>query len=215
MDVTEQRVTRVVLADDHEAVRKGIKTLLRPARDIVVVGEAKNGEDTLKKVDELSPDVLLLDIEMPGINGIAVARKLKENKQEIRVLVLSAFDDQEYIEELMTLGVSGYLVKGESPDKIIEAIRGVARGENGWLSPQVAKKIYKKEEKISLVQKTLTFLELKVLRQLAENKSDQEISSELDLDVDAVEGQIQSIINKLNVSNRAEAVTEAIKQGWV
>jgi DNA-binding NarL/FixJ family response regulator len=215
MNKSKQQLTRVVLADDHDAVRSGIKSLLRPAHDIVVVGEAKNGEDTLKTVNELSPDVLLLDIEMPGMNGIGVARQIKDNRQDTRVLVLSAYDDQEYIEELMTLGVSGYLVKGEAPKKIIEAIRGVARGEKGWLSPQIAKKILGKEEKTNPAQKTLTFLELRILRQMAERKSDQEISTELDLDRETVTKQVQSILAKLNAASRDEAVTEAIKQGWV
>jgi DNA-binding NarL/FixJ family response regulator len=135
--------TRVVLAEDHERVRHGIRSLLEKTSDIEVVGEANNGLDAIRLVKELEPDVLLLDVEMPGLNGIEVARRLKSQGLSTRILVLSAYDDQEYILELLDHEVSGYLIKGEAPEHIVEAVRGVARDENGWVSPQVAMKLEK------------------------------------------------------------------------
>ncbi len=133
--------TRVVLAEDNEIVRKGIRKLLIRAQDIEVVAEAKDGLEALRHVDELLPDILLLDVEMPLLNGIQVARKLKNLGSPTRILVLSAYDDQEYIQEMLANGASGYLIKDEAPERIIEAVRGVAQGEMGWVSPQVKAKL--------------------------------------------------------------------------
>lgn len=107
------------------------------ASEIEVIGEAKDGKEALRQVTENTPDVLLLDVEMPGMNGIEVAQIMKNReKYPTRILVLSAYDDQEYIREMMNNGASGYLLKDEAPERIIEALKSVAKGETGWLSPQ-------------------------------------------------------------------------------
>jgi DNA-binding NarL/FixJ family response regulator len=118
---------RVVLAEDNEIVRRGIRSLLNQATDIEVVGEAENGIDALRLVNELSPDVLLLDVEMPKLNGIEVARQLQRDGRDIHILVLSAYDDKEYIQAMLNSGVSGYLIKDEAPERIIESVRGLIR----------------------------------------------------------------------------------------
>jgi DNA-binding NarL/FixJ family response regulator len=138
-------VTRIVLAEDNEVVRKGIKRLLNNAVDIEVVGEAGNGFETLQLVDQLLPDILMLDVEMPQLNGIEVARRLKRRKQKPRILVLSAYDDPGYIREMFRIGAAGYLIKDEAPDRILEAVRGVAQGQIGWVSPQVKARAMKKK----------------------------------------------------------------------
>jgi DNA-binding NarL/FixJ family response regulator len=130
-------VTRILLAEDNEVVRKGIKRLLNNAADIEVVGEAEDGIETLQLVDQLLPDILMLDVEMPKLNGIEVARRLKRRKQKPRILVLSAYDDPGYIREMLGIGAAGYLIKDEAPERILEAVRGVAQGQVGWVSPQV------------------------------------------------------------------------------
>ena len=136
-----QTATRVVLAEDNEIIRRGIRNLLTKARDIEVVGEAKTGVEALHLVDELLPDVLLLDVEMPLLNGIEVARQMKKGGRITRILVLSAYDDREYIQEMLANGAAGYLIKDEAPKRIIEAVLGVARGETGWVSPRVEAKL--------------------------------------------------------------------------
>src|SRR5512138_314526 len=136
--------TRVVIAEDNELVRKGIRRLLNKASDIAVVGEAKDGMEAMHLVDKLAPDLLLLDVEMPRLSGIEVARRLNKNNSGTRVLVLSAYDDQEYIQEMLANGASGYLIKDEAPQRIVEAVRGVALGETGWVSPQVKDRLKRK-----------------------------------------------------------------------
>jgi len=137
-------LTSVVLAEDNEYVRRGIRRLLNNAHDIDVVAEARDGIEALALVHALLPDILLLDVEMPLLNGIEVARRLRTEAGGTRILVLSAYDDQEYIQEMLANGASGYLIKDEAPTRIIEAVRGVARGETGWVSPQVEAKLKKK-----------------------------------------------------------------------
>lgn len=133
--------TRVVIADDHPRVRAGIRNILRKAPDILVLGEARDGEEALQLVEELSPNVLLLDIEMPKMNGIEVAKTLKARGAPVKLLVLSAYHDRQYVRNMLAAGVAGYLAKEDVPDKITKAIRGVARGEEGWISRKIAAKI--------------------------------------------------------------------------
>jgi len=136
-----QDITQVVLAEDNESVRRGIRKLLNKAPDIKVIGEARDGIETLRLVNELEPDVLLLDVEMPLLNGIEVAKQLNKSGKVIRILVLSAYDDLQYIRQMLVNGAAGYLIKDEAPERILEAVRGVAQGEIGWVSPRVRAKL--------------------------------------------------------------------------
>lgn len=206
--------TRVLLAEDHDRVRQGIRALLEKTDDIQVVGEANNGLDAVRLADELDPDVLLLDVEMPGLNGIEVARRLKEKSIEVRILVLSAYDDQEYILELLDHDVAGYLIKGEAPEHIIEAIRGVAKDESGWVSPQVAMKLEKIKNRPG-ERNTLTYRELEILRSLVENQSDEEIALSLGLDPKLLNEQMEVVMHKLGSNSREETINIARREGWV
>ena len=134
-------VTQVVLAEDNDFVRKGIRKMLNKAPDIEVIGEARDGKEALILVNELQPNILILDVEMPRINGIEVAHQLKIKGVNIHILVLSAYDDLQYIRQMLLNGVAGYLIKDEAPERIIEAVRGIAQGEIGWVSPQVKAKL--------------------------------------------------------------------------
>lgn len=132
---------QVVLADDHSFVRKGIRQILGKAPDINVVGEGENGLEALNLVEILKPDVLLLDVEMPVMNGIQVARQLKKNSSPVRVLVISAHDDRQYILEMLDCGVAGYLTKEEVPQNLVRAVREIVAGGHGWVSQRVAARI--------------------------------------------------------------------------
>jgi DNA-binding NarL/FixJ family response regulator len=132
---------RVVLADDHPFLRTGIRKILDKTPDIVVVGEAGDGHQALQLVETLSPDVLVLDVEMPNLNGIQVARQLAASDSQVRVLVLSAHDDRAHIFGMLEAGVAGYLTKDEGPEALVNAVRGVYQGKDGWLSQRVSNKI--------------------------------------------------------------------------
>jgi DNA-binding NarL/FixJ family response regulator len=129
------KTTRVVLADDHPIVRASIRRLLERAGDIEVVGEASNGLETIHMVEELDPDVLLLDVEMPGMKGFEVARRLQAAGAAVRILALSAYDDKQYILAMLASGATGYLTKEEAPQAIIRAVREVVEGRAGQENP--------------------------------------------------------------------------------
>ncbi|HEX7976566.1 MAG TPA: response regulator transcription factor [Anaerolineales bacterium] len=130
--------TSVVVADDNMRIRAGIRSLLDSAPDIVVVGEAGDGIETLSAVDSLSPDVLVLDIEMPRMNGIKVAQELHTAGSPVQILVLSAHNDWQFIHAMLENGVAGYLIKDEVPEILLSAVRGIAHGQHGWFSSQTA-----------------------------------------------------------------------------
>jgi len=211
--ILDQNATRVVIADDHHAVREVLRNFLNKAPGIVVVGEASDGWETLQYVSQLSPDVLLLDIEMPGLNGIDVARQIKTNRLDARVLALSAYDDQEYVLELLNCGAYGYLIKGESPARIVEAVRGVARNENGWFSPQIAEKL-DRIKKQPFERSTITFRELEIIRLLASGRADQEIAILVGIPLGDLEARLTNIFDKMGLNCRQDVIQVARQEGW-
>jgi two-component system, NarL family, response regulator DegU len=129
---------RVVIADDHAIMRVGIRNILSRSNEICVVGEANNGAEAIQLINELNPDVLILDMEMPVMDGVEVARRLQANQSPVHILVLSAYDDRQYILEMLNMGASGYLIKDEAPEVIVDAVQGIANGEKGWISRKAA-----------------------------------------------------------------------------
>jgi DNA-binding NarL/FixJ family response regulator len=205
---------RVLLADDHPIIRMSVRKMLSSAPDIVVVGEAVDGEDTLRLVKELDPDVLVMDIEMPELDGREVARRLKQTQSRVKILVLSAYDNPEYVEGMMSLGASGYIVKNEAPDMIVDAVRGVARGEIGWTSKCVVSQMMVAMQQPSQAE-ILSPRESEVLRAVIDGKTNQEIAVHMFISEKTVEKHIVAIFRKLGVSSRVEAAVTAIRKGWV
>jgi DNA-binding NarL/FixJ family response regulator len=219
IDISKERCmspTKVLLVDDHPIVRTGIRNLLERAAEINVVGEASDGFEALKLVEKLSPDVVLLDMEMPGMNGKEVAVQLKQAGSSAKILVLSAHDDKQYIQELLANGASGYLTKEEVPEAIIEAVRGVARGEQGWVSRKIAAKMTAwMNEDGPAREKGLTPREVQVLKKVVAGKTNQEIGLELGISEKTVEKHLEGVFSKLRVTSRVEAAVHALREGWV
>lgn len=207
---------RIVLADDHPVVRRGIRSMLEKAAGLTVVGEADDGEHALALVDQLAPDVLLLDMEMPGMGGLEVARRLLAGGSTVRVLALSAHVDEQYIFGLLDHGAAGYLTKDEAPTTIVEAVRGVARGEEGWISRRVANKlVHRKRMALEVATDALSDRERDVLGLMGRGYNNTRIAETLFISEGTVKNHVTHIYDKLNLRTRAEAVAWAWQHGMV
>ncbi len=210
---------RVLLADDHAMVRRGIRQFLEEAGDIKVVAEAGDGAEAVRLVEASRPDVVVLDIRMPETTGVDATRQIKERFPKVRVLILTAYDDDPYVFALLQAGADGYILKTADSDELIRAVRTVYRGESA-LSPKIATKVVRQamsgrpEGAIKQVE-TLTDRELDVLRLAAQGLTNRQIGRELDISHRTVQGHLASIYGKLNANSRTEAVTEALRRGWI
>lgn len=186
---------RVVLADDHRYVRTGIRNILKKTPDIVVVGEAEDGYQALRLIEELTPDVLVLDMEMPGLKGYEVAHEIYAQGSTLPVLALSAHEDRHFILGMLSEGAFGYLTKDEAPEIIVKAVRAVARGERGWVSRRVAARIavWLQGERPDHVQ--LSDQHIEILRMLSVGKTSAQIGRALDLDEHEVEQKLEVAVN--------------------
>lgn len=205
----------VILADDHPIVRRGIRNMIEGAVGIKVLGEASMGAEVLEMVEKMAPEVLLLDMELPDMTGNDVIVALKAKQSPTIILALSAFLDKEFITQSLVNGAAGYLVKDEVPENIIEAIRGVARGERGWVSRQVAAHLSTWMQEQSEQDKKLTPRETEVLNGVVNGKTNQEISYSLGISEKTVEKYLDRIYTKLNVASRVEAAVMAVREGWL
>ena len=204
-----------MLADDHPLARAGIRKFLNKATDIEIIAEAENGYDALELAKRLVPDVLLLDIELPGLKGLEVARELQAIGSPVKILVLSTYDDKQFIFSLLGNGASGYLTKEEVPETIVEAVRGVARGEKGWVSRRVAAIMSAWTQTDETSGKSLTPREFDVLKWVVKGKTNQEIGMELGISQKTVEKHLESVFAKLKVTSRVEAAVLAVQEKWV
>ena len=206
---------RVVLVDDHPIVRNGIRNLLDHSAGIDVIGEASDGPQGLEMILKLQPDVVLLDMELPGMTGNEIALRMREQNVPCSILALSAHDDRMYIQEVLANGASGYLMKEEIPEYIVEAVRGVARGERGWVSRKIAAQMTEWMQEDRLTPGELSNRELEVLRGVVDGKTNQEIGLQLGISVKTVEKHLDAIFTKLGVASRVEAAVMAVRGGWL
>lgn len=209
--------TTVFIADDHELVRYAMRSLLENEADIEVVGEAADGLAAVEGVSALNPDVVLLDLRMPGIGGVEVCRRLNDMCSESKVLVLTSFDDDEEVFGVLANGASGYILKDTRPDRVIEAIRAIAEGQAVFDS-KIASRIISgsraPEENIEL-KEALSDRELEVLRLMAKGMSNKEIGRALWIGETTVKTHVSHILRKLGQADRTQAVLVAVKAGLV
>lgn len=210
---------RVLIADDHALVRQGICQFLEEAEDITVVAEAANGSEAVRLVAEHHPDVAVLDIQMPGTSGIEATHQIKAQHPEVRILILTAYDEDPYVFALLQAGANGYILKSADADALVQAVRKVYRGESA-LSPEVTDKVVHHLQaagpsKAAAQVEPLTSREIDVLRLAARGLTNKAIGRELRISGRTVQGHLANIYGKLGVASRTEAVTEALKRGWI
>ena len=206
---------KVLLADDHSVVRQGIRRVLESTDDIVVVGEAEDGEKALEMTQELQPDVIVCDLRLPVVSGIDVVHRVKERSIHTRVIILSAFDDDEHVFDAMAAGASGYLLKTMDSNKIPEAVRRANSGESVLYPPIAEKLAYLLSGNLAKKSELLTPRELEILALAAHGSRNKQIAGELNLSVRTVEGHFARILGKLSASSRVEAINTAMAKGLV
>lgn len=211
---------RVLIADDHALVREGTRRMLEQESDMQVVGEAGDGEETVKLACELKPDVAVVDISMPKLDGIEATRQIKERCPSVTILILSAHDDDQFIFSLLEAGAAGYLLKSVRSREFVDAVRAVHAGES-VLHPSIAKKVLNRfvstggKPQAAKPADVLSDREKEILKLATKGLSNADIAKELYLSVRTVQGHLGHIFNKLQVGSRTEAVVRALKEGWV
>ena len=208
---------RIMITDDHSMIREGLKNLLELEGDIEVVAEAENGIECLDKLDDVNPDVLLLDINMPKMNGLEVLQNLKERKSKVKVLVLTVHNETEYLMKAVDIGINGYVLKDSESSELKKAIFAIAEGEN-YIQPSLIpalnnKMIENNEDELKL--DSLTKREVQVLKELAVGKFNRDIAKEMEISERTVKNHISSIFKKLDVTDRTQAAVFAIKNNLI
>jgi len=210
---------RIFLADDHAIIREGLKSLIEAQPDMIVVGETDNGRGAWREAKALHPDVVVMDISMPELNGAKATELLKRDCPETKVLALTVHNDQGYLHQLLKAGASGYVLKRAAPHELIRAIRVVAAGET-YLDPTIVSDVVgsyvrKQSTREGQPQGELSEREAEVLRLIALGYSNKEIATRLDISVRTVETYKARLMEKLNFHSRAEIVRYALLQGWL
>ena len=211
---------RIIIADDHALVRQGMRNLLDQEPDLEVVAEANDGEEAVEMTAQFKPDVAIVDIAMPRLDGIEATKQIKELYPETKVLILSAYDEDQFIFRLLEVGASGYLLKNVQSRELIAAIRTVQEGDS-VLHPQIARKVvtrfapnYGKGNRHEAAG-VLSEREMEILKHMTTGSSNKEIAEILGLSKRTVQGHMAQIFNKLGVRSRTEAVIRSLKEGWV
>lgn len=211
---------KILIADDHLFYREGVRTLLDTAEEIEIVGEASNGQEAVARAVELEPDVILMDLKMPGLNGIDATRQIVEKQPGVGILVVTMFDDDESVFAVMRAGARGYLLKDADQEELLRAITAVYRGE-AIFSPAIAQRMMNyfshlpREEanRASAAFPELTERELEILELIAQGHGNPGIANRLSLSVKTVQNYVSNILNKLQVVDRSEAILRAREKG--
>ena len=211
---------RIVLADDHGIVRQGLKLLIDSQPDMLVIGEAADGAGVLTQAQALKPDVVVMDISMPGINGLVATRTLKQAQPDIAIIVLTRHDEDTYFEELLRAGASGYVLKQSPPPELLQAIRAVAAG-GIYLDPAVTNRVAdgllggKLLDSRAATRATISERESEVLRLVAVGHTNKEIANQLNISVKTVEVHKTNAMRKLGLAGRVDVVRYGVLQGWL
>jgi two-component system, NarL family, response regulator NreC len=210
---------RIILAEDHETIRDGLKLLVNSRSDMEVVGEADNGRTALQLAEEFSPDVVVMDISMPELNGLQATKKLKDKSPQVKVLILTRHSEPGYLQELLQAGASGYVLKQSKSEELIRAILAVAAGQT-YLDPAVTERAVNQLRESGQVphkapNANLTAREADVLRLIALGYVNKEVAARLNLSVKTVEAHKSNAMNKMGMKSRVDIVRYAILQDWL
>ena len=209
---------KILIVDDHEVVRDGLVTMLGRQEDFVVAGEAKNGLEAVERARELQPDVILVDLRMPELDGVGAMTQIRAESADVKFIVLTTFDTDEYIFDAINAGAKGNLLKDVSREELFQSVRAAHRGES-FIEPGVAARVLDRLAEVSRqgaegVQE-LSERELGVLRLMAAGSANKQIASELSVSESTVKTHVTNIFQKLDVSHRTEAVTQALQRGII
>jgi DNA-binding NarL/FixJ family response regulator len=207
---------KLLIADDHQVVRSGLKSLVA-GTDIEIVGEAANGDEAVKLTAKLKPDLVLLDIRMPEMDGLTALGRIKMNHPDVPVVMLSTYDNPTYVARAVALGASGYLLKGSTRDELLAAIHKVASGEEAWTRDELRRVTgaLATPRMAADVEVPLTQRESEVLRQLAYGLTNKEIGQALGISYETVKEHVQHILRKIGVTDRTQAAVWAVRKGLV
>ena len=210
---------KILIADDHTVVRDGLASMLARQDDFSVVGEAQNGLDALAKVKELRPDVVLMDLRMPEMDGVEAMRRIREEEPEAKFIVLTTFDSDEYIFDAIDAGAKGYLLKDASREDLFRAVRAVHAGES-LIEPGVAARVLDRLTELhrrgtTSASDVLSGREVEVLQLMAKGSANKEIAGMLSISESTVKTHVANIFQKLDVNHRTEAVTAALQKGII
>ncbi len=231
--MNQQDKIKIMIADDHQLFREGIKRIINLEEDMEVIADFSDGSGILQSYEELNPDVILMDINMPNMNGVEATKKVKELYSEAKIMILSIHDDEGYVFETLRSGATGYLLKDMEAETLIDAIRVVAEG-SAYIHPNVTGKVIDEYRRLSTSEhkdgyvsepvfidkvidwrSVLTKREIEVLQLMAEGNSNRAIGEKLYISEKTVKNHVSSILQKVDVQDRTQAVITAIKNGWV
>jgi Response regulator containing a CheY-like receiver domain and an HTH DNA-binding domain len=206
----------LLIADDHSMVRQGLKQILELEKDITVTAQASNGNEAVRLAREFRPDIILMDINMPGTNGLQAIKEIKQEKLPSKVIVLTIHEDREYLFKTLQMGAEGYVLKDAEPAVLVEAIRNVYNGQS-YIQPNMTKELVKEFNRVTLHEKekseenNLTSREIEVLELIAEGMINKEIARQLYISEKTVKNHVSNIFKKLEVSDRTQAAIYAFK----